>query len=598
MNGGEMFQIGDQIAGYRVEQVLGAGGMGEVYKATHPRLPRSDAIKVLRSAHAEDPVVRQRFDREADLLAPIAHPNLVRVYDRGVFGDVLWIAMELVPGTDASKMSKASPAGMDPRLVVNIVNGVAAGLDVAHRHGVLHRDIKPANILVTPGADPVMPDAVKVTDFGIAQALGEAGAGAGLTHTGTTVGTMRYCSPEQIDGRRVDGRADIYSLAATAFELLTGSAPFDSGSLQGLMTAHLFAEPPRASERTRSLPPSVDDVLRAGLAKDPAGRPPTASAFAQALQAAFTGGRVNLPTSGHMFANTTGAPVPGPQHANLQARPAPASPQTPTKPAVKRRGQAAVAVLVVMALGALVGVFMRGGGTLQTPDRPEARATATGIDLTWRAVPGAKSYVVKQNDQVVHVGSGTSVQLNPWPGTYRYSVSARSQSGTNSDFSNATEDVVFGQKWRGLEDIIELYPDLLPSTPVSTDGYQKIVCQGLGPLATAENRRSIFCNKPNGDDWVKDYDYQIAIYSYADEKSALVGAGRERFAGVANHELISTAQGDRVGVDFGLAATGGAQAVMSYFKDGERRGSTYLVVAVPNGKSGDDALDILRKLPI
>ncbi|MBN0974913.1 serine/threonine-protein kinase, partial [Gordonia sp. BP-119] len=281
-----MYQVGDLIAGYRVLDVLGRGGMGEVYQAAHPRLPRADALKVLRSVHATDPVFRARFEREADIVAPLHHPNIVAVYDRGVFDELLWIAMEYVPGTDAARMlARESP--LDPGLACTIIAGAAAGLDAAHRRGVMHRDIKPANILITPGADgdtDSAPEAVKLTDFGIAQVLDEV---THLTGTGITIGTMRYASPEQIEGLRVDGRSDIYSLAATAYELLTGAPPFDSPSLHGLMTAHMHHEPPSASARNRALPAGVDAVLARAIAKEPGRRHPTAGEFAAALADVF-----------------------------------------------------------------------------------------------------------------------------------------------------------------------------------------------------------------------------------------------------------------------------------------------------------------------
>ncbi|WP_288817493.1 serine/threonine-protein kinase, partial [uncultured Gordonia sp.] len=281
-----MYQVGDLIAGYRVLDVLGRGGMGEVYQAAHPRLPRADALKVLRSVHAADPVFRARFEREADIVAPLHHPNIVAVYDRGVFDELLWIAMEYVPGTDAARMlARESP--LDPGLACTIIAGAAAGLDAAHRRGVMHRDIKPANILITPGSDGATdsaPEAVKLTDFGIAQVLDEV---THLTGTGITIGTMRYASPEQIEGLRVDGRSDIYSLAATAYELLTGAPPFDSPSLHGLMTAHMHHEPPSASARNRALPAGVDAVLARAIAKEPGRRHPTAGEFAAALADVF-----------------------------------------------------------------------------------------------------------------------------------------------------------------------------------------------------------------------------------------------------------------------------------------------------------------------
>ncbi|ALG83770.1 serine/threonine-protein kinase [Gordonia phthalatica] len=596
-----MFGIGDEIAGYRIEKVLGAGGMGEVYKAAHPRLPRHDAIKVLRSAHGGDPVVRQRFEREADLMAPLAHPNLVRVYDRGAFDDVLWIAMEMVPGTDASKLAKNSPAGLDPRLVVNIVNGVAAGLDTAHRHGVLHRDIKPANILITPGPDPVMPDAVKVTDFGIAQALGE--AGAALTSTGTTVGTMRYCSPEQIDGRGVDGRSDVYSLAATTFELLTGNAPYDSNSLQGLMTAHLFAEPPRASERTRSLPSAVDEVLAAGLAKDPAARPATATAFAHALYTAFTSGTVNLPPSGQMFANTPGAPIAGPQRTQRPTTPAPSQPfaaastTTPSPWYRKVPVVASLAVVAALILGVGSAMVWNSVGGLSTPDQPDAKVTAAGVELSWKLVSGAENYLVKQDDTVIAVTTDPSYVLqSPLPGKHSYSIAARSTSSDGSGFSPAA-DLAVTSTWGEFLDIAKLYPDLIPSTPVNTSGYDALWCRGLGLYPVAEPKsasRVIVCDKL---DDAKKRVYSVAIYAYPTAQNARIGSYRDSLTDSKTVFNFESAQGTEGMLKFGTL-DGNATAVFTSDSSQEKgKALTFIEVSVDGAKDPAAARTIMERLP-
>lgn len=598
-----MFQVGDEIAGYRIEQVLGAGGMGEVYKAAHPRLPRSDAIKVLRSAHGADPVVRQRFEREADLMAPLAHPNLVRVYDRGVVGDGLWIAMEFVPGTDASRISKASPAGMDPRLVVAIVNGVAAGLDVAHRHGVLHRDIKPANILITPGSDPVSPEAVKVTDFGIAQALGD--AGSALTSTGTTVGTMKYCSPEQIDGRSVDGRSDIYSLAATAFELLTGSAPFDSTSLQGLMTAHLFTEPPRASERVRSLPPAVDDVLRAGLAKDPAARPPTATAFAHALYSAFTGGQVQLPPQSAAFANTPGAPITGPQFRNAPTGglsvgappggPHGAAPQPPAKWYRKVPAVASIAVVVALAAGIGGAFAWNGASSLSTPSSPDAKVTPAGVELSWPSVSDADQYLVKQDDTVIATTSDTSyVVSEPKNGKRNYSIAARGSSAGGSDFSSPAELTVT-QTWGRFNDLAKLYPDLIPATPVSTNGFESLECRGMGMYPADDTKkgvRAIYCDKIENEKTL----YTVGVVSGSTPQDTRYAAYDEVTGG--SSDLFKTAQGTEGSLRVGVAGNN-AKAVFNYLmSDDGPKSNTYVLVQITDSKDEKQVRAIMERLPI
>ncbi|WP_026919619.1 serine/threonine-protein kinase [Gordonia shandongensis] len=590
-----MFQIGDEIAGYRIEQVLGAGGMGEVYRAAHPRLPRSDAIKVLRSAHGADPVVRQRFEREADLMAPLAHPNLVRVYDRGVVGDGLWIAMEFVPGTDAARMSQNSPGGMDPRLVVAIVNGVAAGLDVAHRHGVLHRDVKPANILITPGVDPVSPEAVKVTDFGIAQALGD--AGAALTSTGTTIGTMKYCSPEQIDGRAVDGRSDVYSLAATALELLTGSAPFISDSIQGLMTAHMFSEPPRASERVRSLPPAVDDVLRAGMSKDPAGRPPTAMAFANALYSAFTGGTVTLPprpfvtAPGAAFANTPGAPVPGPR----QFHGGPSGPMAAGPVSWYRKVPVVASLAVIVALGAGVGgaFAWNAAAGLGTPSAPDVQMVPAGVEMSWDGVDGADRYLIKEDDRVVGTTAETSYTVtDPTPGERTYSVAARGSSD-GSDFSPAA-DLTVTQTWGQFLDIAKLYPDLIPSTPVNTSTFESLECRGLGayPAGDETAARAIICEKSeNGTEL-----YSVGVYAGTTPLQTRYLSYSE--VDRSTSDIYTTTRGTEGHLRVGTA-NGDAKAIFTYQSTDEGpHTNTYVSVTVPKSTDEKKAREIMERLPL
>lgn len=208
---------GAVFSGYTIIRALGAGGMGEVYLVEHPRLPRREALKVLSSAVSSDPSFQARFVQEADLAAALAHPNIVRVNDRGEADGQLWISMDYVDGTDAAQLQRDRyPAGMPAKDVAAIVVAVADGLDYAHGQGLLHRDVKPANILLTErAADGTR--RVFLADFGIARELANP---SGLTATNLTVGTVAYASPEQLMGADLDGRSDQYALAASAFQLL------------------------------------------------------------------------------------------------------------------------------------------------------------------------------------------------------------------------------------------------------------------------------------------------------------------------------------------------------------------------------------------
>jgi serine/threonine-protein kinase len=213
---------GADFAGYRITRLLGSG-MGEVYLAQHPRLPRHDALKLLPREWSGDPQYRSRFSREADLASTLWHPNIVGVHDRGEDDGQLWIAMDFVDGQDLSlQLSDKYPVGMPADQVLPIL-AVASALDYAHKRGLLHRDVKPANIMLTEDEDG--DQRVLLADFGIARNMDDV---SGLTTTNMTVGTVAYAAPEQLMGEEIDGRADQYALAATAFHLLTDTPLFQT----------------------------------------------------------------------------------------------------------------------------------------------------------------------------------------------------------------------------------------------------------------------------------------------------------------------------------------------------------------------------------
>ncbi|TQM32255.1 serine/threonine-protein kinase [Nocardia bhagyanarayanae] len=281
---------GTVFAGYLVERVLGGGGMGTVYLAKHPRLPRRDALKVLSAEHSMDAEFRARFLREAELTARINHPNVVAVHDRGVEDGRLWIAMQFVEGSDAAAIVR-NGAAADARRAVHIVAQAARGLDEAHRAGMVHRDVKPANILVA-SADG-RPDRVLVTDFGIGRATTGSTA---LTEEGAVLATLAYAAPEQLMAYRVDHRADVYALGGTLYELLTGAKPFPRPTAAAVVHAHLQDPPPRPTLANPALPQAFDAVIARAMAKDPAHRFETCGALAAAAEAALTGvGPIDVP---------------------------------------------------------------------------------------------------------------------------------------------------------------------------------------------------------------------------------------------------------------------------------------------------------------
>jgi serine/threonine protein kinase, bacterial len=270
---------GETFAGFRIVRLLGSGGMGEVYLAEHPRLPRRDALKVLPAEFSADTDYRERFVREADLAANLWHPHIVSVHDRGEHHGQLWISMNYVDGLDAARLLAArSPEGLPTDQVVRIVEAVAGALDYAHKQGLLHRDVKPANIMLSH-ADDEGERRVLLADFGIARSVGEI---SGLTATNMTVGTVAYSAPEQLLGEDLDGRADQYALAATAYHLLSGSQLFPHSNPAVVIGKHLNAEPPTLAASDPELS-GLDPVLALALAKDPKDRFARCSDFARAL---------------------------------------------------------------------------------------------------------------------------------------------------------------------------------------------------------------------------------------------------------------------------------------------------------------------------
>jgi serine/threonine-protein kinase len=302
---------GEVVAGYTILRSLGAGGMGEVYLAQHPRLPRRDALKVLSASVCSESEYRQRFNREADIAATLWHPHIVEVHDRGDVDGQLWISMDYVEGTDAGRMLEDEyPDGMPPDLVVKIVTAVGDALDYAHQRGLLHRDVKPANILMAnPGTED---ERIMLADFGIARWIGEPSV---LTGTNMTVGTVAYSAPEQLKGEDIDGRADQYALAATAFQLLTGTPPFQHSNPAVVISQHLTADPPKIGTRRPELS-GLGPVFDKALAKSPKDRYDRCIDFARAL-AHHVGTEEQ-----HRSADATMLAIPtGPRHARPEAKP-------------------------------------------------------------------------------------------------------------------------------------------------------------------------------------------------------------------------------------------------------------------------------------
>jgi DNA-binding beta-propeller fold protein YncE len=277
------FSVGSQVAGYRLEERIGQGGMAVVFRAYDARLDRQVALKILAPGLSQDDAFRQRFIRESRAAAAVDDPHITPVFEAGEAGGVLFIAMRFVRGGDVrSLIDRSGPLPIER--VAEIVSQVASALDAAHARGLVHRDVKPANMLLEPNPAADRPDHVYLSDFGLSKT---SLAASGLTATGQFMGTLDYVAPEQIEGRALDGRTDVYALACSAYEMLCGEPPFRRDQGVSVMYAHLSEPPPPISPRRKDLPPGIDQVMAAGMAKSPADRYPTSREFAAALRQAL-----------------------------------------------------------------------------------------------------------------------------------------------------------------------------------------------------------------------------------------------------------------------------------------------------------------------
>ncbi|MBA2381446.1 MAG: protein kinase, partial [Chloroflexi bacterium] len=272
--------VGTDLARYHIEAVLGRGGMGVVYRAIDARLGRTVALKVLSGERAADPEFRERFIRESRLLASIEHPNIVPIFEADEADEVLYIAMRYIPGPELRQII-IDEAPMDPARTVGIVAQVADALDAAHAAGLVHRDVKPGNVLVMPGLTREAPGYAYLTDFGLTKATS---SDTGLTKMGQFVGTPGYIAPEQIEGARVDHRADIYALGCILYNCLSGDVPYPRESTVASLWAHLKEPPPKLSEHRKGLPKGLDGVIVKALAKSPDQRFQTCGALAAAAR--------------------------------------------------------------------------------------------------------------------------------------------------------------------------------------------------------------------------------------------------------------------------------------------------------------------------
>jgi len=258
----EMPRVGTDFAGYQVQGIIGRGGMSVVYQAEHPRLARIVALKVLSVELSEDDRFRERFVRESRLAASLDHPNIIPIYDAGASEGLLFIAMRFVKGDLKAVIQREGR--LRPERLMPVFGQIASALDAAHRLDLVHRDVKPANVLIAFSSGPDGRDHVYLADFGLTK---HATSRSGITGTGQFVGTVDYMAPEQIEGKQVDGRVDVYALGCIAYECLTGRVPFTRDTDAAVIWAHLKEDPPKVSSVAGNVPPEVDEVIGKAMAK-------------------------------------------------------------------------------------------------------------------------------------------------------------------------------------------------------------------------------------------------------------------------------------------------------------------------------------------
>jgi serine/threonine-protein kinase len=338
-------QPGDLIADrYELEELVGTGGMSSVFRARDRQLERRVAIKILHQHYAEDPEYLERFRREARAVAKLSHPNIVTVIDRGDDDGRQYIVFEHVEGENLKELVIRS-GRLPVRRALELALAVADGLAFAHNHGLVHRDVKPQNVLLNRDGE------VKVTDFGIARSLH---VEQGVTQTGTVLGTGEYLAPEQASGKPVSPATDVYSLGVVLWELLAGDVPFVGENFVAIALRHVNEPPPSLRERRPDVSPRLEAAVNRALAKDPAQRFPSMSAFAKELRACL--------------AEAEGAPVPVEEDlAMTLVTPPQHAPPPSARPRSRRRGRSrrrlalSVLLALVVAGAAFAAVLLLGG---------------------------------------------------------------------------------------------------------------------------------------------------------------------------------------------------------------------------------------------
>jgi serine/threonine-protein kinase len=415
--------IGDRIGDYEIVEILGAGGMGQVFKVRNVLSDRIEAMKVLLPNLEGDPSLADRFLNEIKVQATLDHPNIAKLHTAMRSGNQVVMVMEFVDGTSLAEMLQRGP--LAPGTAAAYAAEVLDALGYAHAHGVIHRDIKPANIMLTSGGQ------IKLMDFGIARVQ----ANRHLTQTGSTIGSLSYLSPEQIKGSEPDGRSDLYSLGITMYEMVTGRRPFLGDSDFQIMSAHLQQAPMAPIEVIPGIPTALSDIILMAIEKDPAARFQSAEAFRGALASAFPAAVASTRTMAPVFA----APVvAAPVAASITAAPLPIKTPPPLPhaetpqpavtapwviqpaPARSRRGLymalGSVLTLAVLVAAVIEGPKLMRGGAADAQGVPASAANpSVPISAATALTPSATSEATPQVPPAAQAAAGSTAPPVPMP---------------------------------------------------------------------------------------------------------------------------------------------------------------------------------------
>jgi len=358
------FVPGQRLGDYEVLGVLGAGGMGKVYKVRNVISDRVEAMKVLLANLATQKELADRFLREIKLLASLDHPNIAKLNTALTLENQLVMLMEYVDGVTLASRLQSGPIPVPD--AINYSEQLLSALSYAHKLNVIHRDVKPGNMMLTPQG------VVKLMDFGIARPNNE----VGMTLTGTTLGSLNYMSPEQVRGSEVDARSDLYSFGVSLYEMVTGQLPFQGNSNFSVMSAHVQQAPPPPLSVRPDLPKNLNDIILMSMSKDPKDRFQSADAFANALKSVL-GGAVTAPPSRPATAPAVAAAIPVSAPPASATRPAPTAPmqQPVAAAAAASAGSSSGHRGLYMALGGLLVVAILAAASLYVPRYIRAHAS-------------------------------------------------------------------------------------------------------------------------------------------------------------------------------------------------------------------------------